>query len=52
MTPKPGTIEAYEKAIELDPNGPYGQQAQEGLEQLKAMGAGIETKVRAGKRRN
>jgi tetratricopeptide (TPR) repeat protein len=52
MTPKPGTIEAYEKAIELDPNGPYGKQAQEGLEQLKAMGAGIETKVRAGKRRN
>jgi tetratricopeptide (TPR) repeat protein len=52
MTPKPGTIEAYEKAIELDPNGPYGKQAQEGLEQLKAMGAGIETKVRASKRRN
>lgn len=52
MTPKPGTIEAYQKAIELDPNGPYGAQAKEGLAQLEQMGAGIDTKVRAGKRRN
>ncbi len=43
---QPGTIEAYEKCIELDPNGPYGTQAQQGLEQLKAMGVGIETKVK------
>jgi tetratricopeptide (TPR) repeat protein len=52
MTPKPGTIEAYQKAIELDPNGPYGAQAKEGLAQLQQMGAGIETKVKASKRRN
>ncbi|MGH9793531.1 MAG: tetratricopeptide repeat protein [Candidatus Acidiferrales bacterium] len=51
MMPKPGTIEAYRKAIELDPNGPYGSQAKEGLVQLEAMGAGIQTKVRSGKRR-
>ncbi len=44
---QPGTIEAYQKAIELDPNGPYGQQAKQGLEGLQLMGvAGIETKVK------
>ena len=42
---KPGTIEAYQKAIELDPNGPYGTQAKQGLEALQAMGVGIDTKL-------
>jgi tetratricopeptide (TPR) repeat protein len=42
---QPGTQEAYEKAIELDPNGPWGAQAKQGLEALKAMGLGIDTKV-------
>jgi len=46
---KPGTVEAYQKAIELDPNGPWGTQAKEGLEQLQAMGAGVETKVKVKK---
>jgi tetratricopeptide (TPR) repeat protein len=46
---KPGTVEAYQKCIELDPNGTWGTQAKEGLEQLQAMGAGIETKVKAKK---
>ena len=41
----PGTTEAYEKAIELDPSGPWGQQAKEGLEQLKAMAPGIQTSI-------
>ena len=41
----PGTIEAYQKAIELDPNGPYGQDAQKGLEQLQLMAPGIDIKV-------
>jgi tetratricopeptide (TPR) repeat protein len=48
MTPviQPGTIEAYQKAIELDPNGPIGAQAKQGLESLQAMGVGgIELKV-------
>ena len=52
MTPKPGTIEAYQKAIELDPNGPYGAQAKEGLAQLEQMGAGIPTSIKAGKKKN
>ena len=47
MTPviQPGTIEAYQKAIDLDPNGPIGAQAKQGLESLQAMGVGITTKV-------
>ena len=43
----PGTVEAYQKAIELDPNGPYGAQAKQGLESLEAMGVGIQTKVKS-----
>jgi tetratricopeptide (TPR) repeat protein len=41
---QPGTIEAYQKAIELDPGGPYAVQAQQGLEALQAMGIGIPTR--------
>lgn len=37
VTPLPGTAEAYQKAIDLDPNGPYGQQAKQGLDQLNQM---------------
>ena len=43
--PRPGTIEAYQKAIDLDPNGPWGTQAKQGLEQLQQLTGGIETKV-------
>lgn len=42
---QPGTQEAYQKAIALDPNGPWGAQAKQGLEALQAMGLGIDTKV-------
>lgn len=42
---QPGTIEAYQKALALDPNGPIGAQAQQGLDALQAMGVGINTKV-------
>lgn len=43
---QPGTIEAYQKAIELDPNGNVGAQAKQGLESLQAMGVGgIDTKI-------
>ncbi len=48
MTPviQPGTIEAYQKAIDLDPTGPIGAQAKDGLASLQAMGVGgIDTKV-------
>jgi tetratricopeptide (TPR) repeat protein len=48
----PGTIEAYQKALELDPNGPWGAQAQQGLEQLKLMAPGIETKVNMKKKKS
>ena len=48
----PGTVEAYQKAEELDPNGPWGQQAKQGLTDLKALGAGIETKVNVKKKKS
>jgi tetratricopeptide (TPR) repeat protein len=45
VTPKPGTAEAFQKAIDLDPNGPIGAQAKQGLEQLNQLTGGINTKV-------
>jgi tetratricopeptide (TPR) repeat protein len=48
----PGTIEAYQKAIELDPNGPWGQQAKLGLEQLQMMAPGIDLKVNVKKKKS
>jgi len=41
----PGTVEAYQKALELDPNGPWGAQAKEGLVQLQAIAPGIDISV-------
>jgi tetratricopeptide (TPR) repeat protein len=43
---QPGTVEAYQKALELDPNGPYGQQAKQGLEALQEIAPGIDTKLK------
>jgi len=43
--PVPGTVEAYQKAIELDPNGQWGTQAKQGLEQLQQLTGGIDTKI-------
>ena len=48
----PGTIEAYQKAIDLDPNGTYGQQAKIGLEQLQQMAPGIDLKVNVRKKKS
>lgn len=45
VTLKPGTVEAYQQAIKLDPNGPWGTQAKQGLEGVQAMTGGIDTKV-------
>jgi len=45
----PGTVEAYQKCIELDPSGPWGDQARQGLAQLQAMGAGVDTKIKVKK---
>jgi tetratricopeptide (TPR) repeat protein len=49
---QPGTVEAYQKAVELDPNGPYGQQAKQGLEALAQIAPGIDTKTKAGKKKS
>lgn len=48
----PGTIEAYQKAVELDPNGTWGQQAKQGLEQLQLMAPGIDTKINVKKKKS
>jgi tetratricopeptide (TPR) repeat protein len=45
VTLKPGTVEAYQKAIELDPNGPWGSQAKAGLEQVQQLTGGIDLKT-------
>lgn len=47
----PGTVEAYQKAVELDPNGAYGEQAKQGLEALKQIAPGIETKISTKKKK-
>jgi len=52
VTLKPGTVEAYQKAIELDPNGTYGQQAKQGLEAVQQLTGGIETKVGGKKKKS
>ena len=41
----PGTADAYQKCISIDPNGPYAAQAKQNLDALAAMGGGVETKV-------
>jgi tetratricopeptide (TPR) repeat protein len=47
----PGTVEAYQKALELDPNGPWGAQAKEGLAQLQAIAPGIDISVNTRKKK-
>lgn len=41
----PGTSEAYQKVIDLDPSGPYAAQAKAMLDSLAAMGGGVSTTV-------
>jgi tetratricopeptide (TPR) repeat protein len=41
----PGTAEAYQKAIDAAPNGPYAAQAKAALEQLAALSGGEETSI-------
>ena len=49
----PGTVEAYQKAVDLDPSGPWGAQAKQGLTDLQAMGAaGIDVKVNVKKKKS
>ena len=51
VNPKPGTIEAFQHAIDLDPNGPWGKEAKAGLEQLKQLMGGVATKVNEKKKK-
>jgi tetratricopeptide (TPR) repeat protein len=48
---QPGTVEAYQKAVELDPTGPWGTQAKQGLEGLQQIAPGIDTKVNVKKKK-
>jgi tetratricopeptide (TPR) repeat protein len=43
----PGTTDAYQKCIDLDPNGPYAAQAKQNLDALTAMSGGDATTVGA-----
>lgn len=49
---QPGTVEAYQKAVELDPNGTYGAQAKQGLDALQQIAPGIEMKVNTKKKKS
>jgi tetratricopeptide (TPR) repeat protein len=42
---QPGTAEAYQKYLELAPNGRFADEAKAGLDTLKALGVPIETRV-------
>jgi tetratricopeptide (TPR) repeat protein len=48
----PGTVEAYEKYLDLAPNGRFAAEARSSLEMLAALGAGVQTKYRTPKKRN
>lgn len=47
----PGTVEAYQKYLELAPNGPEAAQAKQTLLVLKQLGAGVDTKFIAPKKK-
>ncbi|MDE3136858.1 MAG: carboxypeptidase regulatory-like domain-containing protein [Acidobacteriota bacterium] len=40
----PGTVEAYQKYLQLAPNGPQAEQAKQTLQVLQQLGAGVDTK--------
>jgi len=48
---QPGTVEAYQKYLELAPSGPYAQEAKDSLAQLELLGAGVQTKLKATKKK-
>lgn len=47
----PGTAEAYQKCIELDPKSPMAELARKNLDELKQSGLGVETKSTAPKKK-
>jgi len=46
-----GTVEAYQRAIDLDPNGPYGKESKQALDALQQIAPGIATKVNEKKKK-
>jgi tetratricopeptide (TPR) repeat protein len=46
----PQTPEAYQKYLQLAPNGPHAAEAQQALEVLKQLGAGVSTRVEVKKK--
>jgi tetratricopeptide (TPR) repeat protein len=49
---QPGTAEAYQKYLELAPNGRYALDAKDGLAMLEAIAPGIQTKVSTKKKKS
>jgi tetratricopeptide (TPR) repeat protein len=47
----PGTEEAFQKCISIDPKSPMADLARKNLEELKAMGLGVDTKSAAPKKK-
>lgn len=47
---QPGTVEAYQKYLELAPTGHFANEAKASLAALESMATGIETKVKAKKK--
>ena len=48
----PGTAEAFQKCIDLDPKSPMAELARKNLEELKASGLGVDTKSTTPKKKN
>jgi len=48
----PGTAEAFQKCIELDPKSQYAELSRKNLEDLKQYGLGVDTKTTAPKKKN
>jgi len=48
----PGTVEAFQKYLELAPNGPEADQAKQTLQVLQQLGAGVDTKFIAPKKKH
>lgn len=48
---QPGTMDAYQKCIDTDPNGPYAKTCKESLDQLKELTGGQATTVGAKKKK-
>ncbi|HEV2491320.1 MAG TPA: carboxypeptidase regulatory-like domain-containing protein [Candidatus Acidoferrales bacterium] len=46
----PGTAEAYQKYLELEPNGPHAADAKGSLDAIQQMGGGLSTKVNTRKK--